>query len=472
MNKNINRFVRNICIFEDKGFENLLPLTYTRPVYELFCGMSTLREKLVRLYPDARLHLLSRGYLIPVLKQKVSAHSYLSVASAMQTGNHLSAIAGEGCLFLNGRLLAHPKLDTDIPLQGEDEFFISAGVVARNEAITNFPHGDQFVAARVTGKTSRGIEPEEWARFSEDILIQHPPLAAEMFEKRAKKTTPVEVEMINYPWDLVHLNPWAIKLDALWLEPQIQGLIDPSVTIYGSEYDVVIGTDAEVEAGVVLDATEGPIVIGQRAVITSCTGINGPAFIGEDTRVERAQIRSGTSIGRRCRVGGEVNASIFHGYSNKPHIGYIGHSYIGEWVNLEALTTNSNFRNYETIRVPINGESIDSNKTKVGCFIGDYTQTGIGTLIPPGTVIGVGCNISGGATPQIVPSFAWNGTEVFSLCQLDKLIADAKKNMRGREVKQTEADVQLLRTVYQLTAANRNSAACRPPKREFGIKKK
>lgn len=426
MNRNINRTVRNICIFEDKGFENLLPLTYTRPVYELFCGMSTLREKIVRLYPDAKLHLLSRDYLIPVLKQKVFARSY----------NHLSDIADEGCLFLNGRLLAPPGLDTDIPLQGEDEFFIN---------------GDEFVAARVTSQTSSDIKIEEWTLFSENILIQHSLLAAEMFKKWAKKATPVEVEMINYPWDLVYLNSWAIKLDASWLKPHIQGFLDPSVTIYGSEYDVSIGTDAEVEANVVLDASEGPIVIDRRAVVASCTSIKGPAFIGADTKIERAQIRRGTSIGRRCRVGGEINASIFHGYSNKPHVGYIGHPYIGEWVNLDALTTNSNFKDYETISVVAKGKRIDSKKTKVGCFIGDYTQTGIGTFIPPGAVIGVGCNISGGVTSKIVPSFAWGRAEDFSSCKLDKFITNTKRKMKRREVEQTEADVQLLRTVYQLS---------------------
>ncbi|MFQ6040125.1 MAG: putative sugar nucleotidyl transferase [Candidatus Poribacteria bacterium] len=431
MDRNINGLVRNICIFEDKGFENLLPLTYTRPVYELFCGMSTLREKLVRLYPDAKLHLLSRDYLIPVLKRKVFANYY----------NRLSAIAGEGCLFLNGRLLAYPDLDIEIPLQGEDEFFV---------------HGDEFVAARVTEETSGKIKPEEWTIFSEDILKQNPLIAAEIFKKYARKSTSVEVEMINYPWDVVYLNSWAIKLDALSLEPEIHGFVDPSVTIYGSEYDVSVGTDAEVEAGVVFDATEGPIVIGQHAVITSYTSINGPAFIGADTRIERAQIRSGTSIGSHCRVGGEINTSIFHGYSNKPHVGYIGHSYIGEWVNLEALTTNSNFNNYETIKVVVNEKIINSQKIKVGCFIGDYTQMGIGTLIPPGAVIGVGCNIFGGTTPQVVPSFAWGGIEGFSSCQLDKLIADFQKNMKRRGVEQTGADVKLLRSVYQLTAAKKS----------------
>ena len=423
MNKNSHRFVNNICIFEGKDFENLLPLTYTRPVYELFCGMSTLREKLVQLYPNAKLHLLSRDYLIPVLKQKVFAHSY----------NQISAIAGEDCLFLNGRLLAHPEMDIDIPLQGEDEFFI---------------HGDQFVAARVTSKTSCSIHPEEWTRFAEDILKQYPLIAAEIFKNRAKKVTPVEVEMINYPWDLVHLNPWAIKVDTLYLEPQIQGFLDPSVTIYGSEYDVFIGTDAQVEAGVVLDVTEGPIVIGQQAVITPYTSIIGPAFIGPYARIETAQIREGTSIGPHCRVGGEINASIFHGYSNKPHVGYIGHSYIGEWVNLEALTTNSNFKNYETIKIVINGKSINSNKSKVGCFIGDYTQMGIGTLIPPGALIGVGCDIFGGTVPQMVPSFSAGKAEDFFPCELDKLIENAKENMKRRGVEQTEADVQLLRTLY------------------------
>jgi UDP-N-acetylglucosamine diphosphorylase/glucosamine-1-phosphate N-acetyltransferase len=339
-------------------------------------------------------------------------------------------------------------VNTEIPLQGEDEFFI---------------HGDEFVAARITSETSRRIKTDEWAYFSEYILRQNPLfaaelLAAEIFKNRTKKVTLVEVEMINYPWDLVYLNSLAIKLDSLWLEPQIQGFLDPSVTIYGSEYDIFIGTDAQVEAGVVLDATEGPIVIGQNAVITSYTNINGPVFIGADTRIERGQIRSGTSIGERCRVGGEINASIFHGYSNKPHVGYIGHSYIGEWVNLEALTTNSNFKNYETIKVIINGKSIDSQKIKVGCFIGDYTQMGIGTLIPPGAVIGVGCNIFGGIVPQMVCSFTDIGTKGFSLYNLDKLIADAKKNMERREIEQTEIDVKLLRTIYQLTVDQRSSS--------------
>jgi len=424
MNKKSSKFVRNIGIFEDKGFENLLPLTYTHPVYELLCGMSTLREKLVRLYPEAKLHLLSRDYLIPTLKQKIFAHSY----------NQLSAIAGEDCLLLNGRLFANPYLDIEIPLQGEDELFL---------------HDEEFVAARVTGQTSQSIKPEEWTRFAYEIWQKPPLLAAEIFKKHAEKVTPIEAEMINYPWDLAYLNPWAIKLDVSCLEPQIQGFIDPSVTIYGNKYDVLIRTDAQVEAGVVLDATEGPIVIGQHATITPYTSINGPAFIGPYTRVEAAKIREGTSIGPHCRVGGEVYASIFHGYSSKPYLGYIGHSYIGEWVDLDALTTNSNCKNYETIRVVINGKSLDSNQTKVGCFIGDYTQMGIGTLIPAGTIIGVGCNISGGTVPKIVPSFLWGKAGDFSPCKLDRLIANVKENMKMRGVEQTEADVQLLQTLYQ-----------------------
>jgi UDP-N-acetylglucosamine diphosphorylase/glucosamine-1-phosphate N-acetyltransferase len=431
MNRDTNRLVRNICIFEDKGFENLLPLTYTRPVFELFCGMSTLREKLVRLYPEVKLHLLCRDYLIPVFKKRVLADDY----------NRISTLAGEGCLFLNGRLLAYPDLDIDIPLQGEDEFFV---------------HGNEFVAARVTDSTSSKIKPEEWTLFAENILKQNPLFAAEILQKYTKKSTSIEVEMITYPWDLVYLNSWAIKLDALSLEPEIHGFVDPSVTIYGSEYDVSIGTDAEVEAGVVFDASEGPIIIGQHAVITSYTSINGPAFIGAETRVERGKIRRGTSIGSHCRVGGEINTSIFHGYSNKPHIGYIGHSYIGEWVNLEVLTTNSNFNNYDTIEVFVNEKIIDSQKIKVGCFIGDYAQTGIGTLILPGTVIGVGCNIFGGTAPKIVPSFSQGGIDGFSLGQLDKLLVDCQKNMKRRGVEQTEADVELLRTIYQLTAAKRS----------------
>lgn len=423
MNKD-NNFVKNICIFEDSGYENLLPLTYIHPVYELLCGMSKLREKFIRIYPDAKLHLLSRDYLIPVLKKKVSAYSY----------NHLQTIKNEGCLFLNGRILAHPELNIDIPLQGEDEIFI---------------HEDELIAARLTNQTVSLMKSEEWDYFQESIFKKD--LSNKIFKKWINKVTTIKVEMINYLWDLIYLNSRAIQLDSLWLTPNIQGFLDPSVTIYGNEYDVFIETDAEIKANVVLDATKGPIFIGKRAIVTSYTSIEGPVFIGENSKINRGHIQSGTSIGKHCQIGGEVNSSIFHGYNNKPHVGYIGHSYIGEWVDLDALTTNSDLEGYETIKVFTKQKNIDSKKTKLGCFIGGYTKTGIGTFISPGTVIGIGCNILGGGVPKVLPSFSYGRNNDFCVYDFEKFISDNKNKINSRNTEHTEAKIQLLKTIYKMS---------------------
>ena len=120
------------------------------------------------------------------------------------------------------------------------------------------------------------------------------------------------------------------------------------------------------------------------------TRIEGPAYIGRESQLFRAHIREGTSIGPVCRIGGELEASIVHGWCNKYHDGFLGHSYVCPWVNLGALTTNSDLKNdYSPVRVPLAGESLDTGSTKVGCFIGDHTKTALASLINTGSSIGV-----------------------------------------------------------------------------------
>jgi len=240
---------------------------------------------------------------------------------------------------------------------------------------------------------------------------------------------------IEFLWDLIAGLKEDLEADFRVLGVGVRGKIHSSVVIYAPE-NMLIEEGAEVEACAVLDARSGPIYIGKNTIIRPQSYLRGPL-----------------SIGPACRIGGEVSHSIFHGYSNKAHYGFIGHSYIGEWVNLGAGTTNSNLKNnYGTVKV---GE-VDSGQQFVGCFIGDHAKLGIGTLITTGAVIGVAANVfGGGSTPKVMPSFSWGEDKIYAL---DKAIAAAGEMMKRRGVGAGQID-QKLSEVFNLTKTERSGLA-------------
>jgi UDP-N-acetylglucosamine diphosphorylase/glucosamine-1-phosphate N-acetyltransferase len=166
--------------------------------------------------------------------------------------------------------------------------------------------------------------------------------------------------------------------------------VDPGVQILNRR-DVIIGAGARVKPGVVLDASEGPIVIGSRATIMPNAVITGPAGIGPMTTIKcAARIYPGTSIGATCKIGGEVEASVIHDCTNKQHDGYLGHSVLGSWVNLGADTNTSDLKNtYGTIKVPLNGTLVESGEMFIGSMIGDHAKTGINVMLD--TRVWCGC---------------------------------------------------------------------------------
>lgn len=415
---------KNICIFEDDRSDNLLPLVYLRPVFELRCGINSLREKIERAYPDSRVHLVCRGYLADTVKEKVKSTSV----------NDPRTLGEEDCLFINGRLLARNDLSKNIPLDGPEEVGLKEGIL---------------VYARLKSATIKQVlkdTGEDLTRVTVNIL------------KGKDGTREVEVDFISYPWDLVKYNAEAIKDDYQALGGgKVEGFLDERAAIYGDRSQLYIGEGARVEAGVVLNLEGGPIYIGRGAKIRPFTIIDGPSFVGEDSIIDGAKLREGCSIGKVCRIGGEVEESIFQAYSNKHHDGFLGHAYMGEWVNLGAMATNSDLKNnYGEVKVHVKGELMNSKEIKVGCFIADHTKLGIGTLLNTGTVIGVAANIFGsGLPPKYVPSFSWGGGKEFVEHDPGKAIANAKKIMARRKVEQSSAEAALLRQVYEMTAGER-----------------
>ncbi|MDM7914677.1 MAG: putative sugar nucleotidyl transferase [Candidatus Eisenbacteria bacterium] len=189
---------------------------------------------------------------------------------------------------------------------------------------------------------------------------------------------------------------------------------------------VRLGDGCRIDAGCVLDAREGPIVLGPRVHVFPHTWLHGPLYVGEGCRLQGGRIGGGTVIGPGCRIHGEVEASTFLGFDNKAHDGYVGHSYCGEWVNLGALTTTSDLKNnYGTVRLTIDGATIDTGQQKVGSFLGDHVKTRIGTMLNSGTVAGLAANVIGERSlfPKWIPDFAWGAGADAVEYRLDRCLA-------------------------------------------------
>jgi UDP-N-acetylglucosamine diphosphorylase/glucosamine-1-phosphate N-acetyltransferase len=212
---------------------------------------------------------------------------------------------------------------------------------------------------------------------------------------------------------------------------------------------------------VTLDVRDGPIYIGDDTKIHAGSRITGPTYIGDKVIIPTGLIREGCTIGPVCRIGGELEETIIQGYTNKYHLGFIGHAYIGEWVNMGAATTNSDLKNtYGTVQVATNGRNVDTGSTKVGCFIADHAKTSIGTQIYTGKKIGVASQAHGFITKDI-PSFTiWPqslGAKPVEL-YLKSAIETQKRAMSRRNVQQTKEDAELLKKLFELTANERKKA--------------
>jgi hypothetical protein len=241
---------------------------------------------------------------------------------------------------------------------------------------------------------------------------------------------------IVYLFDLIKNLKEDLEEDLRYQGSGVKGQVHSTAVIYNPE-QVLIEEGVTVDAHAVLDARQGPIYIGAGTIVHPGALLRGPL-----------------SIGRHCKVAGEILHSVFLDYVNKGHYGFIGHSYICSWVNLGAGTTNSNLKNnYSGVKVQVEGQPIDSGETFMGCFIGDHTKTAIGTLIYTGCVIGVAANLFGQPYyKKFVPSFSWGGTDE---AKLEEVIATARAAMKRRGLDISEADIKLLKKVFTLTKTER-----------------
>jgi glucose-1-phosphate thymidylyltransferase len=208
----------------------------------------------------------------------------------------------------------------------------------------------------------------------------------------------------------------------------------------------------------VLRAHDGPIVFEKGVEVMDFTYFSGPVHVGAGTRIiERSSVKEAVSIGERCKIGGEIEASVIEGYTNKQHHGFLGHSYVGSWVNLGAGTSNSDLKNsYGEVRLEFHHARVDTGMQFLGAVIGDYAKSAINTSIFTGKVIGVSSMLYG-FIGQNVPSFC-NYARSFGQiteCPLEQAVLIQKRMFARRGVAQGPEDVEVLRAAFELTRSER-----------------
>jgi UDP-N-acetylglucosamine diphosphorylase / glucose-1-phosphate thymidylyltransferase / UDP-N-acetylgalactosamine diphosphorylase / glucosamine-1-phosphate N-acetyltransferase / galactosamine-1-phosphate N-acetyltransferase len=210
------------------------------------------------------------------------------------------------------------------------------------------------------------------------------------------------------------------------------GVPEGSLVLGDAANVIVMG--AAVEPGVVFDVRQGAVVLEAGVEVRHGTRLEGPVFVGRNTKVLGGLVRASV-FGPECRVRGEIAASVFLGYANKSHDGFVGHSVVGHWVNLGALTTTSNLKNtYGAVRLEPQGERIETGRQNLGTLFGDHAKTAIGTMLATGTVVSAGANVFGPTPPpRYVPPFAWGSAGGERLTP-DGFLRIAERVMSRRDV--------------------------------------
>ena len=269
----------------------------------------------------------------------------------------------------------------------------------------------------------------------------------------------VDARVMAWPWQLIDWNAQAIVEDLARARGKVRGEVHPMAALLEPSR-IVVEAGARVDAGAVLDAREGPIHLATEVLVQSHTLVIGPCVVGVGTHLLGGVVGRST-IGPGCRLAGEVDTCVWQGWANKRHHGFVGHSVVGEWANLGAMTTTSDLKNnYGTIRVRTHGRELDSGLIKLGAMIGAGVKTGIGSLLPAGAIVGTGSHLFGGGryAPKRLPAFSWWDGERATEYELEKFLATARTAMGRRRRELHLAQEEALQALFEATADERREA--------------
>jgi len=386
----------NIVAFDDPIIrEDLFPFTYTRPVASIRVGILTIVEKWEKLFGQ-RISFLTQRYLTEKFPLITDAENLLINGAVCPDRNLLSAILS----LKKGEALVKGKIM--IAIIGSID--ISKIDIAKE--------------------------------YVDDIIL------------------------IDQVWKIFQYNGAQIRADfeLITRGRKSASLNDPYTKIYSPEN--IFMEEGVVIKAATLNASTGPIYIGKNVDIQEGSLIRGPFSVGEGSIVSMgAKMRSDTTVGPYCKVGGEISNAVIFGYSSKVHDGFLGSSVLGEWCNIGADTNTSNLKNnYDQVKLwnyPTK-RFVKTGLMFCGLIMGDHSKCGINTMFNTGTVAGICANIFGDGYPRnFIPSFAWGGAAGFMTFQLNKVFETAEKAMERRNIKLTDADKNILANVFEQSVSER-----------------
>ncbi|MBH09529.1 MAG: hypothetical protein CMG74_04090 [Candidatus Marinimicrobia bacterium] len=396
----------NIYIFEDQDAINLSPISATRPAFEVYCGIFTGLERIKLFFPDAEFSFFVRNEFVDMVKQNYPE-------------NNVNPISVNDGVWLLGNVLWE-KDDLNYIINNGYQVYVNAD--------------------KIIGMNLGREKGQKWVDSGGPLKNK--------FGLISELNNGLSSPVINYLWDAVEYNPRQIMIDSKQYNKGNNLQHTNMVTLIDQD-KVFIGENSIINPYTVLDASNGEIIIEENVKINSFCQLEGPLFIGKGSIIRpNTQLKSGTSIGPFSKIGGEISQSIIQGNTNKIHYGYIGNSYIGEWVNIGAGATCSNIKNnYSNITVMIKGELLNTKKNKIGCFIGDYTKIAIGTSLSTGTVIEVGCNISPKNTslPKYISPFTWFVNDEKTKYDWEKFVKTLKEYYKGKGSSISEVQLFILK---------------------------
>lgn len=412
-----------LCLFESADAPHLSPLVDLRGVAELRSARYTLGEALAAAFPHESLVLHTRSAVAPVVAER---HP-----DALVNGLPRDA----GVLFVSAHALP-------------SDSWVGAvhGAIGSASART-FTDGEALVAAWCPNPSSLPAN-----------LLAPDAFPAEPFGD-APCSDVGPVPQITRLWHLMDTLRDALARQLPDTPSAQTGTVHDAAVVQAPER-VHLAPDATVRAGAILNAEDGPIYVGSGATIYEQAVVRGPVYIGPQSQIKTAANIEGSAFGTYSKVGGEVHDCIIQSYSNKGHMGFLGHSLLGQWCNLGADTNTSNLKNdYGTVslRDPEAEAMVDTGRQFMGLVMGDHAKCGINTMFNTGTVVGTSCNVYGGGfPPRWLPAFSWGSPDGgFTDYRLDKALEVAARVMARRNQPLTNAQRALLTDRFQATASQR-----------------
>ncbi|MGH7467757.1 MAG: putative sugar nucleotidyl transferase [Longimicrobiales bacterium] len=387
-----------LILYDDAQARNWFPFTLTRPAGELLFGAFTQRQRAERVFGARCI-----GHLTELALSGFEEPDAAPILTAREVDTQSAR------LFLSSR--AVPAWESGIP-RGRTALRMGADVIGFF-CPPNSPSPEDAELA----------SPSAWAAF-----------------ELAGGT------LLRNVWELIGRNAQQLKADLEWLGAAQWSRVPDGVQVLGTPR-LKMGKNVSIEPGVVLDFRAGPIHLDDDAEVRAFTRLAGPAHVGQGSTVLGGSLTA-VSLGPRCKVHGEMESVTMLGYSNKAHDGFLGHAYLGRWVNLGALTTNSDLKNnYGPVRIWTPQGEIDTGEMKLGCLLGDHVKTAIGSMINTGTVVGPGSNLFGGTAPKYVPAFSW-GVELGEY-DFEKFLVTATTVLSRRDVVLSSGQRTMLRRAWE-----------------------